>query len=145
MRIIEKEKGMQLELLGIGSQNYRQFYINLERALSEMSMHEEIVEVQTVSKFLQYNLSGIPALRINGKVIFEKILPTVEELKIALTLAREAGVKNLGIKKILVPTDFSKNAENALRYAIELAAPEGAEISMVHVHQSGEAPKAGIQ
>jgi len=37
------------------------------------------------------------------------------------------------MKKILVPTDFSKSAENALRYAVLLADQWDAEIQLVHV------------
>ncbi len=38
------------------------------------------------------------------------------------------------MKKILVPTDFSENAGNALNYAIELAKKENAEIILLHVY-----------
>jgi nucleotide-binding universal stress UspA family protein len=41
----------------------------------------------------------------------------------------------LSIKKILVPTDYSDAAENALRYAIDLAEKIGAEIELVHAWQ----------
>ena len=37
------------------------------------------------------------------------------------------------MKKILVPTDFSKSAENALRYAVLLADKWDAEIQLIHV------------
>lgn len=36
------------------------------------------------------------------------------------------------MKSILVPTDFSKNADNALNYAIELAKKENAKIILLH-------------
>lgn len=39
------------------------------------------------------------------------------------------------ITRILVPTDFSDAAENALRYAIDLARKVGAEIHVVHAWQ----------
>lgn len=41
----------------------------------------------------------------------------------------------LSIRKILVPTDFSDAADNALRYAVELASQLGAEIALVHAWQ----------
>jgi nucleotide-binding universal stress UspA family protein len=37
------------------------------------------------------------------------------------------------LKHILVPTDFSPHAEAALRYAIDLAKPFGATITLLHV------------
>jgi nucleotide-binding universal stress UspA family protein len=42
-------------------------------------------------------------------------------------------MKKFGIKKILVPTDFSETAANALRQAIYLAKLNKAEIKLVHV------------
>jgi nucleotide-binding universal stress UspA family protein len=39
------------------------------------------------------------------------------------------------MKNILVPTDFSENAENALYYAIDLAKKENAKIILLHAYQ----------
>ncbi|AKF08506.1 universal stress protein [Sandaracinus amylolyticus] len=41
----------------------------------------------------------------------------------------------LQIRRILVPTDFSDAAEQALRYAVDLATKLGAEIHLVHAWQ----------
>lgn len=41
------------------------------------------------------------------------------------------------MKKILVPTDFSDNAYQALRYAVRLANHSGAAITLYHVFRSG--------
>lgn len=38
------------------------------------------------------------------------------------------------MKKILVPTDFSKSSENALNYAVQLAALTGAELLLLHAY-----------
>ena len=40
------------------------------------------------------------------------------------------------MKKILVPTDFSKNAENALMYAVQLANQFEAEIEILHAYDA---------
>ena len=37
------------------------------------------------------------------------------------------------MKKILVPTDFSKEAENALKVAAQLARKHGSEIYLLHM------------
>jgi nucleotide-binding universal stress UspA family protein len=41
----------------------------------------------------------------------------------------------IALKKILVPTDFSKGSENALRYGCELAAKFGGELHLLHIMQ----------
>ncbi|MFA5617247.1 MAG: universal stress protein [Syntrophorhabdaceae bacterium] len=43
-----------------------------------------------------------------------------------------------GIKRILVPTDFSEYSDMALRLAIDLAGPQGAKINLLHVLRSGD-------
>jgi len=40
------------------------------------------------------------------------------------------------MKTILVPTDFSKNANHALKYAMEIAKKENAKIILLHVYQN---------
>ncbi|MHC4512675.1 MAG: universal stress protein [Planctomycetota bacterium] len=40
------------------------------------------------------------------------------------------------LKKILLPTDFSERAAHAMSYAGDLAKTFGAQIDLVHVHQS---------
>lgn len=40
----------------------------------------------------------------------------------------------MNIKKILVPTDFSDTANNALRYAVDIAEQYGAEVDVVHAY-----------
>jgi universal stress protein A len=45
----------------------------------------------------------------------------------------EGSVRDLAIKRILVPTDFSDSAAHALNYAIGLSRPYQAEIMVVHV------------
>jgi nucleotide-binding universal stress UspA family protein len=42
--------------------------------------------------------------------------------------------KKIGMKTILVPTDFSKNAENAVDYAIHLAKTENAKIILLNAY-----------
>ena len=41
--------------------------------------------------------------------------------------------KSLSLRRILVPIDFSKNARQALRFAVPLAAQFGARITLLHI------------
>jgi universal stress protein A len=47
-------------------------------------------------------------------------------------------VRDLRLKRILVPTDFSESAEHALNYAVGLSRPYRAEILVLHVFQLRE-------
>jgi nucleotide-binding universal stress UspA family protein len=42
----------------------------------------------------------------------------------------------IDLKRILLPTDFSKYSQNALKYTAALAEKFGAEIHLLHVHQN---------
>ena len=46
------------------------------------------------------------------------------------------------MKRILVPTDFSPNAEKALNFAVQIAKKAGAEIFLIHATESSNEPEA---
>ena len=150
---MSKEKGQDgkpsIELLGIGSSKHRQLKANLQKALSSLSIDVPIREVTDIDELMGYEVAGIPALAINGQVLFQQVVPSVEDLSIVLKvllsgsnnqkeeMLRQAAIAGIHqtsnlMKKILVPTDFSKNAESALLYAVELANKFGSSITLVN-------------
>lgn len=125
-----------LQLLGIGSANDRALKRNVQDALAQLSLDVPIQEVRDIERLLDYGISGIPALLVNGKVIFQKVVPSVEDIRIVLNVLLQAEVQeDHSIKSILVPTDFSEAAEHAFEYACELAAILKASVRLVHIHQ----------
>jgi|GEM_PF-413536 len=125
-----------LQLLGIGSAKDRALKRNLQDALAQLSLDVPIQEVRDIERLLDYGISGIPALLVNGKVIFQKVVPSVEDIRIVLNVLLQPGEsQNHNIKNILVPTDFSEAAEHAFEYACELAAILQAKVHLVHIHQ----------
>ena len=134
MKSIETTKVTpKIELLGIGSVKNRALKANLEKALAELGVSFPVEEVKEVQQLLKYDIVGIPALVVDGKVIFQKVVPEVEDLKIVLNVLFNDAVKNFQIKNILVPTDFSDEAENTLKYALSLASVLKAKVNLVHV------------
>jgi len=133
---IKKNFSARLELLGIGAAN-RQFRQNLEEALRQLAVDLPIEEVQDVDRLLKYDISGIPALVINGHVVFQKVVPSVEDLKIVLNVMLLAKEDNrlFGLKNILAPVDFSENSIHALRYAYQLARRTRGQLEIVHIFQ----------
>jgi nucleotide-binding universal stress UspA family protein len=49
--------------------------------------------------------------------------------------------ENIMVKNILVPTDGSKNSDNAVQMAVDMAKKYGAELYIVYVVPKGEIPK----
>lgn len=125
----------KLELLGIGSALNRKLKANLLEALAELSLDMPVEEVTEIDKLLQYDISGIPALAINGKVLFQQEVPSVSELRQLLINFLDLEPKDIPMKKILVPTDFSAPAGNALDYAIAIANAFGSKITLLHTYK----------
>jgi len=82
---MENETKAQITLLGIGSAKDRALKANLMSVLEAADLDVDVREVSDISQILNYGVSGIPALLLDEKVIFQKIVPSVEELNTALT------------------------------------------------------------
>ena len=135
---MEKNSGdngkARLELLGIGSAKNRALKANLLEALNQLDIEVVIEEVQHIDELLKYDISGIPALVVNGRVVFQRIVPSVEDLKIVLSVLLKKEGAARPVRQIVVPIDFSGTAENAFRFGLELAQFLGAGLSVLHVH-----------
>lgn len=108
---------------------------NVNQAMRELGLNIPVEEISSVDDFIQFNISGIPALVINGRVVSQQVVPTVSILKGLLQKLASNG-KNLNpFAKILVPTDFSDNAEHALAYAIQIGNLFNSRISLLHTYQ----------
>lgn len=131
----EQQQDFKLELLGIGSVKDRKMKSVLEEALRRIDRNIPIREVKAVKDLMRYEISGIPALVINNQVVFQKEVPTPEELALVLQLAVTKVNYELPLSNILVPTDFSETAGNAYAFALQLAQKQEADIRLLHVHQ----------
>lgn len=78
--VMENSSKAQIKLLGIGSAKDRALKANLLAALDVLEADVELLEVSNVNEILSYGISGIPALLLDDKIIFQKIVPSVEEL-----------------------------------------------------------------
>ena len=126
----------RLELLGIGASKDRELKINLLEALRQLSVDIPVEEVREIDRLLAYGISGIPALIVDGRVVFQKVVPTVEDLRLVLNILLNDRPLGMRVKNIVVPTDFSATAENAFQYAMHLARLFGAKVRLVHIHQA---------
>ena len=122
-----------IEILGI--RDYEKTEIlkkNTEEALTILKIKAEIYEVNDVDQFLDLRINGIPALVINGKVAFQKVIPSVSEIVQYFESLKPFKGKLKDMKKIIFPTDFSASSKNAFLYAIEVAKVFDASIEVVH-------------
>ncbi len=131
----------RIELLGIGSAKDRQLKAHLLEAMRALSLDLPVREVRAISDILAADISAIPALLIDGKLVFQKVVPPVEDIKIVLRALFLQPCEQPDIQHIIVPTDFSETARNALCYAVELADYLGSKVRVIHIRQ----PKVDLQ
>ncbi len=130
----EIKQATKIELLGIGSSKDRLLKANLLQALEELGLDLPIIEVKSIDRLMKYDVTGIPALLVNGKVVFQKVVPNVEDLKIVLNILLKKETETVKISRVIVPTDFSETADNALQFAIGIAKLLDAQVEVVHIH-----------
>lgn len=138
---VMENKNAKLELLGIGSAKNRALKANLEEALRQLGLDIPIEEIRDIHSLMRYDISGIPALALNGKVIFQRIVPQVEDIKIVLRVLLQSERSQPAIENLLIPIDFSATAENAFYFGVELAGHLGADVHILHIDQ--EKPEFG--
>lgn len=79
-RKMESENKAQIKLLGVGSVRDRALKANLLAALESLKAEVDVQEIRNVKEFLNYGITGIPALLVGDKVVSQNIVPSVEEL-----------------------------------------------------------------
>lgn len=133
---VNNQEKVTLQLLGIGSSDDRALMQNVRQALQQLSMDLAVEEIRDINAMIKHGISGIPALLVDDKVIFQKVVPSVEDIRIVLSvLLGKSETAKYSFQRILVPTDFSEASVNAFRYACQLAAPLQAHVHLVHIHQ----------
>jgi nucleotide-binding universal stress UspA family protein len=127
----------RLEILDVGSNKGKALKANAEQALLDLGLDLVIEEVSDINQLLGYGISGIPAMAIDGRVVLQKTVPSVQEMRVVLGILLSSAEGNaLSLRSIVAPTDFSEVSHNALAYAKSIAAVQQAGIHIVHVHQA---------
>lgn len=79
--------GMRIEVFVIGCAKCRRLERNLEAALREMGLQEEIVRLEDIEEIKRRGVMRAPVLFIDGEVKSAGYVPGVEELKGLLAAA----------------------------------------------------------
>ena len=130
-----QQRDIKLELLGIGSAKDRKMKAHLEEALRRIGCDIPIHEVRAISDLMRYDISGIPALAINNQIIFQKVVPQVEDIALAIRLAITQVDPLFSFRNFLVPTDLSDTAGNAYAFVLQFAQKDKANIHLLNVQQ----------
>lgn len=122
---------LKIQLLGIGCRKSRALKANLMTALQRAPFDAVVEEIRDVNEIIKYQIYSTPALVINGKVTYQGEIPGVAELQYLL---ENYEYNQIHMRKIIVPTDFSKNSASAFRFAQALARQFDASVKLLHVY-----------
>ncbi len=76
---------MKIKILGSGCVNCQTLEKRMMVALDELDVKAEIEKVQSFQDIASYGVMSTPALVIDGKVLFQGMVPKVEVLKDMVT------------------------------------------------------------
>ncbi|MBC7109460.1 MAG: TM0996/MTH895 family glutaredoxin-like protein [Archaeoglobi archaeon] len=72
---------MKVEVLGTGCMKCRALEENVKKALKELRIEAEVRKVEKIEEIISYGVMSTPALVIDGEIVSEGKVLSVEELK----------------------------------------------------------------
>jgi len=72
---------MKIEVLGPGCPTCNATFENVKKALSELGKSAEVVKVTDINTMIEKGIMQTPALIIDGKLIVQGKIATVEQIK----------------------------------------------------------------
>lgn len=76
---------MLIQILGIREYHETELLkSNLSKAIENLQLTVDIEEVFDIEQITSYNIHDIPAILVDGKVTFQKVIPEVEDLIMVL-------------------------------------------------------------
>jgi len=78
---------MKIEVLVIGCAKCKRLERNIQQALQELGMEEEIERIEDIEEIKRRGTMRVPILYINGEMKAVGMVPRVEDIKAMLTSA----------------------------------------------------------
>lgn len=72
---------MKIEVLGTGCPKCQSMEQNVRKALAELQVQAEVVKVTEINDMLARGVMWTPALVIDGKIVLQGKIPTVDQIK----------------------------------------------------------------
>lgn len=72
---------MEIEIFGPGCPKCNNTKENVKKALAELKKDAEMVKVTDINTMIERGIIHTPALAIDGKILTQGKVPTVEEIK----------------------------------------------------------------
>jgi small redox-active disulfide protein 2 len=72
---------MKIEVLGPGCPKCHNTEENVKKALSELNKTAEVLKVTDINAIIEKGIMQTPALIIDGKIVIQGKIPSVEQIK----------------------------------------------------------------
>ena len=72
---------MEIKVLGTGCQKCIRLEKQVVEALEFLGIKEEVIKVKEIKDIMSYGVMSTPALVVNGKVVIQGQVPSVDQLK----------------------------------------------------------------
>lgn len=125
-----------IQIFGIGDAKMHALKHNLMQALAQFPVQGKIEEISEYNKIYASGVTAPPALLLDGEIVSEGEVPSVEEIKKMLRNRNLLRSKLFRLRRIMVPVDLSPASENALLFACKLAHLFDANMEVVYVMDS---------
>ena len=110
-----------IRIFGTGDAKMHALRNNLSLALAQFPIQGNIEEITEYNQIYSSGVTEPPALMLDGEIVSEGIVPTVEEIENLLRNRNLLRSKLYRLRRILVPVDLSPASENSLLFACGLA------------------------
>lgn len=125
-----------IQIFGIGDAKMHDLRSNLSLALAQYPVQSNIEEISEYNQILASGVVHTPALVLDGKIVAEGAVPSVEEIKEMLRNRNVLRSKLYRLRRIMVAVDLSPASENALVFACNLARLFDANLEVVYIMDS---------
>ena len=72
---------IRIQVLGMGCPRCARLYANAELAARALGLDYEMEKIDELERIAEMGVTLLPALAVNGKVLFSAKVPSAEELK----------------------------------------------------------------
>lgn len=128
-------KQINVKIYGIGTEATATLHNMLDELL-DAGYNMTIKQVEDIDEMMDKKLRGIPALSINGDLVFQDTVPSKIDLQNWIYSYLFKHSKPMAMKNILVPVDFSDTSKNAFQFALAYAEKTGAQLQLIHAYNS---------
>ena len=126
---------IKLRLYGQPTSTYEYAKMRVLQEVQKAGVDYELTEINDVNDFIDEGIKSVPTFKVNGSLEINYTKNSDLDKFVRSTVESILKHEDYGkMTKIVVPIDFSKSSENALKYAYQLAKVQNKVIKLLHAY-----------